>query len=180
MSAEADGQTPDYEAQQEAKKTANAQLQGLEAARQEAERIYNDLLQEITDSDLHPDSRGLLRNLISKDFIFANLTNEEVTEFKYKLELKRKKFYTMHPSQESIVEGTFRAYVYADQGNTLTSLSQQEKLVVDQYFEGIWMRVTRARRMKQQEILKTQINQSLTGEMGNNDDSGGLLGRWRS
>lgn len=165
--------------QEQVRHEGELQRQGIEHARQRAEQIYNDLLDEITDSELNADSRELLTNLVSKDFIFANLTDEEVTEFKFKLELKRKKFYVMHPSQESIIEGTFRAYVYADSGNTLTSLDQQEKLIVDQFFEGIWMRVTRARGMRQQEILKTQINQSVTGDLNDNDSGGGILGRWR-
>lgn len=179
MSA-ANGMGPEVvEEQQEREKEANIQQRGLEHARQRAEEIYNDLLQEITTSDLHPDSRELLTNLVSKDFIFANLTDAEVESFKKELKLKRKKFYTMHPSQESIVEGDLRAYVYDDPGNTLTSLTQQEKLIVDQFFEGIWMRVTRARGMRQQEILKTQINQSITGSTDGGDKKGGLLQRWR-
>jgi len=86
----------------------------------------------------------------------------------------------MHPSQDSVIEGKFRAYVYDDPGNTLTSLTQQEKLIVDQFFEGIHKRVTRARGMKQQEILRTQIQQSVTGDLGENGSSGGLIERWRS
>lgn len=167
------------EERQEREKQAQIQQRGLEHARERAEEIYTDLLDEITTSDLHPDSRNLLQNLISKDFIFANLTDAEVESFKKELALKRKKFYTMHPSQESIIEGKFRAYVYDDKGNRLTSLAQQEKLIVDQFFEGIWMRVTRARGMRQQEILKTQINQSVTGSIDADGSKGGLLTRWR-
>lgn len=163
-----------------AQKEAELQRQGIQHARERAEEIHSDLLEQITDSDLHSDSRQLLENLVSKDFIFANLTDPEVESFKRELDLKRKAFYVMHPSQESVVEGTFRAYVYDDPGNTLTSLSQQEKLIVDQFFEGIYMRVTRARGMRQQEILKTQINQSVTGSLDTDNDSGGLLQRWRS
>jgi len=153
----------------------------LQQADHQARQIRSDLLEKVSESDLNADSRNLLENLVSKDFIFANLNDNEVTEFKYKLLLKRRKFYTLHPSQESIIEGDFRAYVYDDPGNTLTSLTQQEKLIVDQFFEGIFMRVTRARGMKQQEILQTQIRQALTGDLGSDDDSGGgLLGRFRS
>lgn len=156
-----------------------AQLMGLEHAMRQAEQIRSDLLDQISDSDLNSDARNLLENLVSKDFIFANLTQEEVTEFKFELMLFRKKFYTLHPSQESVIEGEFRRYVYDDEGNTLTSLTQQEKLIVDQFFKGVFQRVTRAREMKQQEILRTQIQQSVTGDLGGDSDSGGLLGRWR-
>jgi len=41
------------------------------------------------------------------------------------------------------------------------------------------MRVTRARQMRQQEILRTQIQQSLTGHLNGEDGDGGLMGRWR-
>lgn len=85
----------------------------------------------------------------------------------------------MHTGASAGIEGDVRAYVYDDPGNTLTSLTQQEKLIVDQFFEGIWMRVTRARGMRQQEILKTQINQSVTGSIDGDGGKGGLLQRWR-
>lgn len=154
---------------------------GLQQAMARAERIRDDLLDKVSDSDLNADARNLLENLVSKDFIFANLTDEEVTELKYKLLLKRKKFYAMHPAETSLIKGEFRAYVYDDPGNTLTPLTQQEKLIVDQFFEGVFARVTRARGMAQQEILQTQIQQSYTGNVGENGSSkGGLLGRWRS
>lgn len=173
-------QREDPEEAREERNENQLQLQGLQHARERAEEIQSDLLEQITDSDLHPDSRQLLKNLVSKDFIFANLTDAEVESFKRELDLKRKAFYVMHPSQESVVEGDFRAYVYDDPGNKLTSLSQQEKLIVDQFFEGVYMRVTRARGMRQQEILKTQINQSVTGSLDGDGGGGGLLQKWRS
>jgi len=154
---------------------------GLQQAMARAEQIRDDLLDKVSDSDLDADSRNLLENLVSKDFIFANLTDAEVTELKYKLLLKRKKFYAMHPAETSLIQGQLRAYVYDDPGNTLTPLTQQEKLIVDQFFEGVFTRVTRARGMAQQEILQTQIQQSYTGNVGEDSGSGGgLLGRWRS
>jgi len=169
----------DPEELQENEHQHNTQRMGIEQAMQRAEEIRSDLLDEISDSDLNPDSKGLLENLISKDFIFANLTEEEVTEFKFKLLLRRQAFYTMHPSQESIIEGKFREYIYDDSGNSLRTLTQQERLIVDQFFEGVFMRVTRARQMRQQEILRTQIQQSLTGHLNGEDGDGGLMGRWR-
>jgi len=172
------------EAQREAHERQNEQAiqqLGLQQAMARAERIREDLLDKVSDSDLNADSRNLLENLVSKDFIFANLTDAEVTELKYKLLLKRKKFYAMHPAESSLIKGQFRAYVYDDPGNTLTPLTQQEKLIVDQFFEGIFTRVTRARGMAQQEILQTQIQQSYTGNVGEESGGrGGLLGRWRS
>lgn len=167
--------------QQQRQQEGQIAQQGHHFAMQRAKEIQNDLLDEISTSDLQEGSRKLLKNLVSKDFIFANLTEEEVIEFKYKLLLKRESFYSMHPSSESIIEGELRAYVNDNPADTLTSLTQQQKLIVDQFFEGVWMRVTRARGMKQQEILQTQITQSVTdGLGGDSGGGGGLLGRWRS
>lgn len=170
----------DPEEMQEKQHKNRVNERGVEAAMARAEEIHNDLLDEITDSDLNPDSRQLLKNLISKDFIFANLTEAEVTEMKWNLQLLRRKFYDMHPSQKSVIEGATRAYVYDDAGNTLSSLTQQERIIIDQFFEGVYKRVTRARKMRQQEILKTQIQQSVTGDLDAQDDKGGIWGRMKS
>lgn len=155
-----------------------ALLNGAQAAHDTPEDIRRDLIQDLKDSPLSEGSREVLRNLISPDFIFAYYNSDEIGELKELLRLKKRQFLWMHPAQECEVTGDDRAYINDDPRDTLEPLSDAEHLVVDTYFKGVYARVTRAKEMKQQEILQTSISENRVQRESKSDSSGrGLKGR---
>lgn len=173
MSAEAEELREEQARQEEMQFHQQAQA----SAMQQAEEIYDNFVRELLDSPLSEGSKNLLRNLISKDFVLANLNKEEVHELKWRLRIKREKFYAMHPSRECLVTGEDREYINDDRNDSLLPLTQEQKIVADDFFDGIWVRITRAKGMKQQEIMKTSIHESHVQRDQQEQQSGGLLGR---
>lgn len=170
---------------QERQEESQMAQQGLNHAQQmsaqeRADEIHSDFLEELTESNLKEPSRDLLRNYLSKSFILANLRQSEVDEFKWQLRVRYEAFIRLHPRRESFQTGFIRGYVANDaQVKDLQPLTQQQKLTVKGFFDGIWMNVTRSKGFAQQEILQTSITQSIV-DKGQEQSADGLLGRWRS
>ncbi len=141
--------------------------------------VKGEYLNQLVKSELDPDRKRILANLLSRDFVLGNLTAEETHEFKWQIWVIREKFLAMHPSEGSAIRGTFRAWLHDDPDAALEPLSQQEKHQVDQFFHGVWTRITRSKESKQQEIMSTSISESYV-QRGDTNESGGLLNRWRS
>jgi hypothetical protein len=152
---------------------------GANAAHQQAEEIRDNLLTFLTESDLQEGTKDLLRNYASKSFILGYLTADEVTELKWDLRISHEQYLAAHPDAKCEVVGEDRAYINADPSDNLKPLSGSEKLVLASFFQAIWTNITRARDMKQQEIMKTQIARTETERKDGDDGSGGLLGRFR-
>lgn len=147
------------------------------SAQERAEEIHSDFLRELTESNLREPSRNLLKNYLSKSFILANLRQAEVDEFKWQLRVRYEAFIRLHPSRDSFMTGCVRAYVYNDASERLEPLTQQQKLTVKGFFDGIWMNVTRSKGFAQQEILQTSITQSIVDKGEGETQPGGLRGK---
>jgi hypothetical protein len=173
--AESELRDQDHERQLE---TTGAQTAHQNAA-QQAETIRDNLLTFLTESDLQEGTKDLLRNYASKSFILGYLQSDEVTELKWELRIAHEQYLAVHPGPESEVVGADRAYINEDPSDRLEPLSGSEKLVLGSFFQAIWTNVTRARDMKQQEIMKTQIARTETERNDGDDGGGGLLGRLR-
>lgn len=135
---------------------------------QTPEELYASMLNSITETTLREGSKEMLRNLLTKDFVLANLDKAQLHEFKWKLECKFEYFIWMHPSDDCLVVGDRRAAINDDPADRLRPLTFQQKWEVMNVFDGIWMRVTRALNMRQQEMLKLDIRESRVdrGERG--------------
>jgi hypothetical protein len=151
---------------------------GVDDARARANDIHSDLLRELTKSDLSEGSKTILRNLTSPDLILAYLETAEVVEIKWDLRTRHRMYLSMHPARECEVVGQDRAYINDSPKDRLEPLSSTQRMQVDTFFQGIWMRVTRARGMKQQEIMKTQIARSEVDRGDQDDSNGGLVGKY--
>lgn len=145
---------------------------------QQAQEIHNQLIDKITETNLSEGSKNLLRNLLTKDLVLANFKEAEVNEMRWKLRAKKKLFFAMHPAQDCLVTGDDRAAIYDDPAATLRPLSDSQRAIVRDLFDMLETRITRARKMKQQEMMNTTIRESRaqTGDDQRNNSQGGLRG----
>lgn len=157
----------------EREKDRSMQMHGANLS-QKAQGIHKGVLEEIVDTDLSEGSQNQLRNLLTRDFVLANLSREEVHEFKWKLEAKKELFFAMHPPRGSLITGRTRAFINDDPHDRLSPLSDTQKMQVRDVFDGVFMRVTRSADMKQQEMLNTQISQ--VNKEDQSGSKGGLRG----
>lgn len=131
--------------------------------------IRQSMLRELTDTNLSEGSRELLRNLVQKDMVLAFLKEPEVKEWKWKLRTKQELFFVMHPGADCLVTGEDRAAINGNVSDRLSPLSQEQKIVVRDFFDMLELRISRARDMKQQEMMNTQIREARSDR----DESGG-------
>lgn len=145
---------------------------------QVAGEIRNSILNDIVETDLSEGSKNLLRNLLTQDFVLANLSTEEAEEIKWKLEAKKEKFFAMHPPENSLVTGEDRAAINDDPTDNLRPLGPVQRMQVHDVFDGIYLRVTRSKDMKQQEVMNTRIQERRDNNDGESSKGGlrGLIG----
>lgn len=157
--------------------------EGIRDGARDPSDMHQDLLDEITSSEkLQKPSKKLLKNLLSPDWVLANIFNEKyLVEIKYKLEVRKEMFIDLHPAEESVVKGEFRKYVYDNDSSEmeLEPLSDQQILAVNNLFDTIWLRVTRSYQFEQQEVLRKTIRESNVNKPDTSSKSEGLLGRFR-
>jgi hypothetical protein len=177
MAAGANGADPEQVMREQ--EQARAAQSGLKEAmqRSEHESVKGQYLERLAKSELDPDRKRILANLLSRDFILGNLTEEQAWELKWELIIIGETFYAMHPRQESPIQGPARAWLHADREAALRPLSQQERHQVDQFLNGVWMRATRSVDMKQQELMATSISESIV-QRGDTEQDQGILGRF--
>lgn len=148
----------------------NGQQQG-ETVRQ----VFNEtVLSELTGTDINTEPLEGLDVLFSKEDVLANLTNAELKEAVWDLRITENMFLWMHPPNESLVTGRFRAYVNDDPNDTLEPLSEQEKFRIRMAFRKARRRLTRSRGMKQQEVVRTEFKEHRRTD--DTDESTGILG----
>lgn len=144
----------------------------------DAEEIRGTLVEFLTESDLDEGSTDMLQNLVSKDVVLAYLTEAEVREYKWKLRVKREQFLALHPADDCLVTGDYRAAINDNRGDTLRPLNARQKMQVLTFFDMAETLVTRARKMKQQEMMNTQIHERRAEDnRESNSGRGGILGK---
>lgn len=130
-------------------------------------------LEAVIEDGLDPATVGMLRNMTSADFILSNFNDAEINEIKKLREITYKKVVAAHPHQDAIMQGDLRAQVY-ENGTKLTPLSQNQKVLIDQYLRGAFARLARSRDGFQQEQFGKTISASET-RRADDDESGGVL-----
>lgn len=168
-------------AQQEREREREQQLHHLNLNGHDpelAEGIYESMLNDIVSTSLSEGSKDMMKNLLTKDFVLANLNRAELNEFKWKLRVKKEIFFAMHPTQDCLVVGERRAAINDDPSDTLRPLTKEMKWEVDNVFDGIWMRSTRALGMQQQKMLNTQIRESKV-DRGERAGGNGIIDKLR-
>lgn len=158
---------------------AQMEQAATQAAMQQSspEEIRKELIDKLAETQLKEPSRDLLKNLISPDWVLANLDSQDYHEFKHRLEATKLRFFDMHPAPECQVTGDDRAYING-RNDYLTPLSPQEKEAVNEFFDGIRLRLTRSKNMEQQRLLQTRIVESSVNRPETDQSKDGLIRRW--
>jgi hypothetical protein len=81
----------------------------------------------------------------------------------------------VHPPEESCITGATRAFLYDDEMEELQPLTQQERLVIDEFIETIKAMVTRGRGGFERKQMNTSIAQTETKKESTQSDS-----KWQS
>lgn len=139
------------------------------------QKVHDGILDDLTDTEISEGSKDILRNLVSKDLVLAYLTEAEINEVKWHIRIVKELYLAMHPAQDCLVTGEDRAAINDNSSDRLRALSEEERINIETFFMSVQSRVTRAREMKQQELMNTQIAEHR--DQRSNDGGGGLLGR---
>lgn len=145
---------------------AQAQAPGYGERREYLEAVIEDQLDNAT--------VGMLRNMTSADFILSNFNDAEINEVKKLREITKKKVFAAHPHPKAIMQGDLRKQIY-DGGEALKPLTQNQKVLIDQYIRGAFARLARSREGFQQDQFGKTISASETRRADKDNDSGGVL-----
>jgi len=126
--------------------------------------------------DLQDRTVAKIQSLLSRDWVLANLTDAQEHDARHKLEVMKLKILGMHPPADSGIQGQYRAFLLDDEGEELTALSQQERVLIDELFTTLKTRFTRGRGGFERELIETDIARTETGGDEEEDESGGLTG----
>lgn len=157
---------------------AQEQMQDHSTNLQQAQSMapdFNDrreYLEAVIEDQLDDATVGMLRNMTSPDFILSNLENAEITEIKKLRRITYKKVVAAHPHPDAIMQGDLREQVY-DDGDALKPLSQNQKVLIDQYIRGAFARLARSRDGFQQEQFGKTI--SASERKDSDSDDGGMF-----
>lgn len=116
-----------------------------------------------------------IQNVLSQDVVLGNFTKAQEHDRRLWLECQKYKALGVHPPEESAIQGPVRAFLYDDPMEELQSLSQQERLIIHDFFEAMKDRVGRGREGFEREQLNTNIARTET-EKKSDDDTGTFKG----
>lgn len=141
------------------------------------EAAHSDWVEAVANADLREPSKQLLLNFVSKDWVLAYFDPEEVREYKFRLETRRILYEALHPDQDCLVTGDWRAHINDDPDDVLEPLTQRQVVIVDGLFQGIYARMTRGREGFQQEMFNISIQERRDKLGGDETSAGGLRDR---
>lgn len=161
---------------QERQKQHQMNLSGAQRRQQmfaEDGTLRTDYIQEMVGSELEQGTIDLLSNMRAQDFILANLSEAEVHEVRWLSRVMKLKTEALHPNQHSIWQGEFRKVCSGDPRGALKHLDARQRLILDEFIQGVIARVSRAKGGFQQEQFNKQISVSETRDADDGDDDGG-------
>lgn len=138
--------------------------------------ISQDDLDPGTPETLQDATVAKINNLLSRDWVVANLTDAQEHDIRNKLEVLKLKVLGMHPPAESYNTGKLRAFLLDDRDERLEPLTPEERVLIDELFETIKARMTRGRGGFERELMRTNIARSETAVEEEDTDDGALRG----
>jgi len=148
-------------------------LQGQMAAEQETgPQLNEDHFQELVEAGIPDDTVFHLRSLLSRDFVLSNLSEAEVHEMRWLARNLALRVFAIHPSKKSHMTGTYRQFVFDEQNQALTALSDGQRAKIRSFILAYIARVSRSKGGWQQEELSRQyqVSEMRTEDV---DDDGG-------
>lgn len=179
MSARAQRAQEDLQSQQfdhELHRGLQSSMQGQDPY-DEGGRLKQEYLDTLVDHGVDRSTAQLLENLLSRDFVLSRITSAEKEEMKWMVRSQFKKLKSMHPANDSPLQGEYRAICYDDGDEQLTSLTQYQEILVEAAIWDIFFRIGRSVEGWQQEELSTQYNVSRVDKDEQSDEGrlGGLF-----
>lgn len=113
-------------------------------------------------TDLQEVTIAKIQSLIGRDPILANYTGAQEHDIRFKLEVLKYKVLGCHPPDESVIAGGVRAFLFDDEMEELKPLTQQERVLIDEFFEALKTRATRGREGFERKQINTRIAQTQT------------------
>jgi len=129
---------------------------------------------ELNAGELHESTIAKLQNMLSRNWVLANLSDAQEHDIRLKLEVMKYKILSAHPPEESMITGPTRAFLFDDDSEDLEPLTQQQRLLVDEFIESLKGRLTRGRGGFERKQMNTSIAETRSGGE-DEDDSGGLF-----
>lgn len=126
--------------------------------------------------DLQEVTVAKIKSLMGRDPILANMTSAQEHDIRFKLEVLKYKVLGSHPPDDSSIKGKTRAFLYDDPMEQLEPLTQQERILIDEFFETLKTRATRGREGFERKQINTRIAQTRTEQDSNNSQKGGFTG----
>jgi len=143
----------------------------------EGGRLKQEYLDTLVDHGVDQRTADLLKNLLSRDFVLSKISEAEKEEMKWMVRAQFKKLKAFHPANDSPLEGEYRAIVYDDDSEQVSTMSQYQEILVEAAIWDIFFRLGRSVEGWQQEELSTQYNVSRVDKDEESDGSrlGGLF-----
>lgn len=118
-----------------------------------------------------------LQNMLSRDWVLGNLTAAQEHDARNKAEVLKLKIEDMHPPADSHLQGEVRQFYHdGDAEARLTTLSAQERLLIDELVETLKTRFGRGREGFERKQENTSISRAETDteEASSDESSWGL------
>lgn len=116
-------------------------------------QLRREYLEELTSAGVPEETAKHMRELLSEDFVLGNLRDEEVQEIRWLARELQKEVEWMHPSEQSVVQGEYRKFLYDDPDDGLSSLSDKQEVKIGEFILDVFARVSRGRDGWQQEEM---------------------------
>lgn len=117
-----------------------------------------------------------IRGMLNKQWILSNLSDAQTHDRWYKLEVMKYKVYGSFPPKESVIQGPLRAFLYDNEHEHLSALTQEQRNVIDQLILTLQNMVTRSKEGFERKQTNTSIARTENNRNGEEDANGRLTG----
>lgn len=131
---------------------------------------------EVAAGQLHESTISKLQNMLSRDWVLANMSQAQEHDIRYKLDVLRFKIIGIHPPEESVITGPTRAFLFNDASEEMEPLSQQQRLLVDEFIESLKGRLTRGREGFERQQMNTSIAETRSAREEDDESSDTFAG----
>ena len=140
-------------------------------------QVRREYLEELTSAGVPPETAKHLQGLLSEDFVLGNLRDEEVQETRWLARELQKEVEWMHPSEESVAQGEYRKFLYDDEDDGLSALSDKQEVQIGKFILDVFARVSRGRGGWQQEEMGKHytVSEMKDGDSSSSGRLGGLF-----
>lgn len=160
-------QSKQLEQQQAGQDHARNLANGLEDLDVDAEYI-----DKLTQTELNDATVSMLANMLSRDWVLANMSDAEVNETRWLSRVMLLRVESLHPGPDSVWTGEFRKFCADNEQQALEPLTSAQRTEIFELIQGVIARATRSRDGWQQDKLNESISVSERRDNSEPDDGG--------